>query len=407
MSSRTLRFVLPFVVLVLGVVGARVLIASRPQPARHAPSEIAPTVEFVTVRPTAHRLDVRAQGTVQPRTSSTLVAEVGGRVVAVADDFVDGGYFEEGDVLVVLDDRDHRAAVADAEAAVADARVALEREREEARVAREEWERLHPDETPTALVLRQPQLARAEASVAAARARLERARRDLDRTRLRAPYRGRVRTKRVDRGDFLAPGAPAADLYAVDFAEVRLPLDDRDLAFLDLPLGLRDESPGPPGPRVVLEGRFAGRLHHWEGFVHRMEGEIDPRTRMVHVVARVADPYGRAAHDGGAPLAVGLFVGARIEGVTADDVYLVPRRALQRAGQVGVVDDEDRLRLRAISLVREEGDTLVVASGLRPGDRVVVNRIDTPVDGMHLHPVPATPTGADPATNPPSEEPSR
>ena len=142
-------------------------------------------------------------------------------------------------------------------------------------------------------MLREPQLAQARALLSSAEARLEKARRDLDRTRIRAPYRGRVRAKMADVGDYVAPGTPTASIYAVDFAEVRLPMKDDDLAYLDLPLGLRtDSGPEASGPAVVLRGKFAGAMHTWTGYVHRTGGEIDARTRMIDVVVRIVDPYG-------------------------------------------------------------------------------------------------------------------
>jgi len=239
--------------------------------------------------------------------------------------------------------------------------------------------------------LREPQLAQAEAALAAAAANLDRAQRDLARTELRAPYDGRVRTKNVDVGDFLQPGAPAASVYAVDYAEVRLPIYDEDLAYLDLPLGKRGVD-RENGSRAEVQGRFAGREHVWQGEVHRTEGEIDPRSRMVHVVVRVADPYGAAAEVGGIPLAVGMFVNVEIEGRTVDDVVVVPRQALLPDDRIGVVRD-GKLDLLDAEILRATGDEVVLSNAIEDGAQVLLTRLGVLVDGMSVR-VTDTPGGA-------------
>ena len=384
MNPTVRKIVLPVAALLIGAFGAAVIVKARPEAKRVRPPEIVPVVEVMRVERGPHVHAVAGQGTVEPRTASALVAEVPGRVVSVSEDFVEGGFFDRGDVLVRLDDRDARAAVAQAEAQTAQARVALEREKEEARVAREEWERFDREGEPGPLVLRAPQLAQARAALNAAEAQVERARRDLERTRLRAPYAGRLREKLVDVGDYLQPGARAAAIYAVDYAEVRVPLFDQDLAFLDLPLGVRGEdNDDMRGPRAVVRGTFAGREHEWLGRVHRTEGEIDPRSRMVHVVVRVADPYGAAAGQAGVPLAVGMYVDVEIQGTRVDDVAVIPRSALLSGDRVGVVRD-GRLELRDAEVVRSTRTSVVLSDGVDDGDQVLLTRLDVLVDGMSV-----------------------
>lgn len=381
----TRRILVPILIVLVGVVAAAAMIKFRPQPPRATPPEIVPLVRVFEIQPTSHAYTVTAQGTVQPRTTSSLVAEVFGRVLSVDEDFNEGGFFEEGQVLLTLDDQDYRAALAAAEADFATAQLNVSREEEEARVAREEWERFEREGEPTALVLREPQLAQARAMLASAEARLEKARRDLDRTRIRAPYRGRVRMKMADVGDYLSPGTPAASIYAVDYVEVRLPMQDNDLAFLDLPLGLRtSQANDGTGLAVSLQGEFAGAMHTWTGYVHRTGGEIDARTRMLDIVVRVADPYGTGAAPDGTPLSVGMFVEATIEGRTLPDAVIIPRAALIDERQVAIANGEGRLELRDVDVLRTSRDEAVLGGGLSAGDRVIVSRLDFVVDGMKI-----------------------
>ena len=175
-----------------------------------------------------------------------------------------------------------------------------------------------------------------------------------------------------------------ARIYAVDRAEVRLPIPDHELAFLELPLTYRGESLEAPGPEVRLRASFAGGEYVWSGRVVRTEGEIDPQTRMVHAVAQVDDPYGRGEDPDRPPLAVGLFVEAEIEGRLVRDAFVVPGAALRDTNQVLVIDDEDRLRFREVEVLRADRRQVVIGAGLEAGERVCVSPLEAVTDGMRV-----------------------
>jgi RND family efflux transporter MFP subunit len=400
-SENKLKVILPFAILTVGALIAVVMIKSRaPVPTRPT-VEYAPLVRVVEVQPQELRLMVHTQGTVKARTETNLVAEVAGTIVKVFRGFAAGGFFEEGDVLAEIDASDYRVAVATAEGTVAQARVRLETEQAQGEVAREEWSQLGTGgDSP--LATRELQLQEAQAALAAAEAMLEKARRDLARTRIRAPFAGRIRTKLADLGEYVAPGVPVADVYSVDFAEVRLPVPDADLAFLDLPVDYRGAAAQEPGPEVVLYADFAGRRHSWNGRIVRVEGEIDRVSRMVNVVAQVEDPYGKHNGDDPLPLAVGMFVEAEIVGSLVANAITVPRTAL-RGGSVLIVDEEDRLRFRDVDVLRVERGYAVVVGGLNAGDRVCVSTLEAVSDGMKVRP--AHPPAGEPA-HPPAGEPA-
>jgi multidrug efflux pump subunit AcrA (membrane-fusion protein) len=119
--------------------------------------------------------------------------------------------------------------------------------------------------------------------------------------------------------------------------------------------------------------------------VVRTEGEIDPKTRMVHVIARVDDPYARS--EDRPPLAVGLFVEAQVFGRETEGVVKVPRAAMRGTDQLLAADAEDRLRFRRVEVVRAGRNEVVIRSGLEPGDRVIVSPIEAAVEGMRVRPV--------------------
>lgn len=377
MTRERRKRVLPVVVLGTAVLVAAGLTAMRPPVEANAPETVAPLVRVVEVAPTGLRLDVETQGAVLPRTEGDLVPEVSGRVVWLSPAMASGGFFEAAEPLVRLEEHDYETGLRRAAASVDGLRSQATLAGRSLERSRALWRdglisRADLDEAENAARV-------AAASLADAEAALARARRDLERTVLVAPYTGRVRTESVDVGQFVERGRAVARLYAVDYAEVRLPVPDDQLAFLALPL---DGAVATDGPPVDLRAEFAGAVHHWSGRVVRTEGEIDPDSRMIHVVARIDDPYGRRMPAAGPPLAVGMFVAATIHGREIPGAVVLPRAALREDDRVWVVDDAGTLRARPVRVVRADRDRVVIAGGLAAGEWVCLSAVEGFVDGM-------------------------
>jgi RND family efflux transporter MFP subunit len=363
--------------------------------------ESARLVSVIEAQPRDIQFSVFAQGTVVPRTESDLIPQVAGEVIWVSPKLVSGGFFEEGDPLIRIDPSDHRveleaarAVVARTKSEFARAKTEIDRQRRLADQGVASQARIDDAENAFRVT---------EAELREETARLARAERDLERTEIRAPYQGRVRSETVDVGQFVSRGDSIGKLYAIDYAEVRLPLPDRELRYLDIPLDLSsdlassdgDQIEASIGPSVRLRAEFAGEPRTWIGQIVRTEGEIDAKSRMVHLVARVEDPYGQNGTRRSAPLAVGLFVEAEIQGRRVEGVYVMPRAALRTdTGDdlVYIVDAGDRLRFRAIEVLRAQRDDVIVGSGLEPGDRVCVSPIAAAVNGMAVRAVRAAET---------------
>lgn len=338
------------------------------------PEEVAlapPAVFYTTAAPGSVTLDVSAQGEVRPRTDINLTAEVAGRIVQTSDAFVIGGAFVDGDLLVKIEDADYKAAVAGAKARVAQAEELLRREEAESDLARKDYEALGRDTDPSELTLRMPQLAQARAAYAAAKADYSAAMLDLERTEIRAPFDGRVRERSAGVGQFISPGAPIGRIFSTDVAEIRLPLTDADLAKLGLSIAYV-ETENDPGPPVVLSASFGGAFHEWDARIARTDGAIDPATRQIGAIAVVDDPYG-AGSDDGAPLAMGLFVDARIKGRPIENAAVLPRTALYGRDIVYVIKSDDTLEERKVAVVSADRDTITISGGVASGERVVTS----------------------------------
>ena len=377
-----LKALLPLVIVAMAGLGAVTMIMNRPPVETLTPVIEPPGVRVFEVTLQDAPLAVTSQGTVQPRTESQLVPEIAGRVTWVAASFAEGGFFEAGDVLVKIDPFDYEQALVSARSQLAQARLRLAEEEAEAEVALREWDTLGRGD-PRELALRKPQLEDARASVAAAEAGVERATRDLQRAEIVAPYAGRVRTKNVDIGQYVRVGDALATVYAVDVAEIRLPLPDDELAYLDLPLSYRGVEQQAQ-PSVTLRATFAGETHAWSGRIVRTESEIDSVSRMVHAIAAVEDPYAPGPIPNRPPLAVGMYVEAAISGRTARNVAVLPRQALRGRDQVLVVTPDDRLSFRSVDVLRTSTESVIVGAGLQAGELVVISPLDTPTDGMRV-----------------------
>jgi len=381
--TKTVKIILPIGVLLLGVAMAVAIVKARPTVDRQESAALPPLVRVMEAQPQGLELVVHSQGTVRPLVGSTVAAQVAGRIDWVSPAFAEGGFFSKGDKLVQIDPRDYELAVSQADAQVAQAQVRLQLERAEAELAHEEWQELGTgDGSP--LALREPQLAEARASVQAADAALQKAQLDLERTAIRAQFDGRIRSKLVDLGQFINRATPVANVYSTSAAEIRLPVRKDELIFVGLGPSLRLDSNDGAGPEVVLRAQI-GRLDYvWTGQIVRTGSEFDASTRMLPLFARVEDPLRLQPGAIGEPLPIGLFVEAEIGGIELQDIFVLPRSAVREGSQVLIVDEESRLRIRNVEIVRAERDQVLVQSGLAPNDLVCISQIDTVVDGMQV-----------------------
>ncbi len=363
------------------------MMLTKPEPPKGDGARPIPILRVVEARPQRVELHVTTNGTVAPRTQSDLIPEVSGAVTWVSPALVSGGFFEEGEPLLRIDPRDYEVELERARANLA--RRQSEHDRRKKELDRQL--RLAKQNVASATQLDDAQSAErvTQAELRVASAELAQAERNLARTEVLAPFTGRVRDEQIGVGQFIDRGRAIATLYAVDYAEVRLPVPDDQLAFLDFVVS-RGMITEEHQPEVRLRARFAGNDHEWIGRVVRTEGEIDPKSRMVHVIARFDDPYGRTediTSSDRPPLAVGLFVEAEIAGRSVEDIIVLPRAALRGAGEVVIVDAENRLHLRRVDVLRTQSNVVFIRGGLEAGERVVISDLDIVVEGMSVRPI--------------------
>ncbi len=377
-----------FTVIAAFVVVAALIWVLRPQSERRAPQG-GPQLAVETLRISSQDYQVRLEsyGTIQPKTRSILVAQVSGQIVSINPNVRDGGFFETGNVLATIDPRDYEADVRIAEATLMDARQALAEAEARSNQAAEDWERLGNEGEAPELVLRIPQLEAARARVISAQSGLRKAQLDLERTNIVAPFAGRVLRKLVDLGQVVSVNTQLAEIYATDTVEIRLPLRNRDLPFIDLPESYRysEVSPDRAVP-VVIRSDLTGP-NSWEGRLIRTEGAIDEAARQLHVIAEIEDPFGKASESRN-PLKIGQYVTAEMPGRVVQGAVVIPNTTIYQGSYVYVVED-GILRRRDIDVAWQNDTEAIVAGNLGVGDELVLTPLGQVTSGIRVTTEPA------------------
>ena len=387
MNKQKLKYILPLGIISISIILAVIIIMAKPDIEQEAQENKALQVRVTPAVKKEVQMTVISQGTVKAKTESEIVAQVSGVIKSISESFVAGGFFKKGDILVRLDDRDYVYRHTQARHKVTQAELVLKLEEQQAEIARDEWTQMNEGTPPPALVSREPQLAEARASLESAKAGLMQAQLDLERTKVRAPFSGRVKSKNVDIGRFVSPGMALARIYSIDVAEVRLPLPDKDLKYLSLPFDFRNQIKSNSGPEVILRGDFAGKKQEWIGSLSHIEGEFDSRSRMIHAVARVSDPYSEKNE---APLTVGMYVHAEIIGKRVSGLIELPRTAVRNQNQILIVDDENRIHFRNVEIFRIDGEVVYISDGIKDNEMICISQPKTVVDGMKVIPITET-----------------
>lgn len=388
-QSKLIKIGLPFLILAVGFITMRIMITSRPEPRKEKRDNPGALVEVVRASRGERQVLVQGTGTVQPRQEISLAPQVSGRVTKIADRLIAGGFFRRGDVLFEIEDADYRLSVDRARAALAKAEYELIAMQGQARIARQEWERLQLDdgEQPNPLVVYEPQLKNARAALLSAEATLQQAQLDLQRTVLRAPFNAVIRSESVDPGQYVRSGTAVAMLAGTDQAEIVVPLPLEELAWLQIPRA----GQGGSDTTVTVQLGAGEETFAWSGRVVRQLGDVDPQGRMARLVVAVNDPYGLRQGAGDRPLlSMGIFVQVLLHGKMLKDVAVIPANALRDGATVWVMND-GHLKVRPVEVVRRTRDEVVIGAGLASGDPVVLTNLAGAIEGMKLRSVGAEP----------------
>ncbi len=365
------QIILPIAVLVGGIGLAAGFSAMKKPPEEKPLQDTRPLVAAQPVHLDAITLDVKSYGIVQPKDRTELIAQVSGQVISVAGQFVEGAFVKQGDILARIDPNDYEADLIEAHAGLAQASSALEIERAQAHVAKAEWERIKADSsdiTASALYLRKPQLAEKMARYRSAQASVKRAKRNLERTYIKAPYDAIINARSISLGSVVNPGNSFGSLSATSVAEVRLPVADKELQYLNN---------GGIGATVLFSAQFAGKETTWQAEVVRSEGVIDKKSRMSYLVAQLPTPYANKTQ----PLRFGSYVNASIEGRAVNNAIVVPHH-LVKENKIAILNDDLTLSFKTLNIIREQNGMVIADQGLNEGEQLITSALEYPTEGM-------------------------
>lgn len=364
------KLLLPIVIVLVCAVIVWYVTSNPPKAKRSSPKNAAQiVVEVAQVKQQAYQVILTSFGTVQARTQSMLVAQVGGQIIKVSEQFRDGGFFEKGEALIWLDDRDYQAEVKIAEANVLTAQQGLMEEQAQSEQALRNWQRLGNGDEPSLLVLRKPQLEAAKATLLSAEAQLQKSNLALERTVVKAPYAGRILSTQADLGQVVSNNSQIASVYAIDIVEVRLPINNNDLELINLPREYKGNQVVGTNSQVYLRSDLIAN-QHWLAKIVRTEGAIDNATQQLYMVAQIDDPF---SHDSeqNMPVKIGQYVDAEIVAKQLPNAIVIPNSAIYQGSYVYTVND-NLLQRKDISIRWQNSQEAVIAEGLKESELLVL-----------------------------------
>lgn len=373
------RYVLPLLVLLITVFIIRVIMSTSPTTEKRKQAADEPlTVEVLILEQSDFPVTIKTNGIIQPRSQASIASQVSGTITQVSPAFTSGGFFNAGDTLLSVDDRDYIIAVKIASAALIEVKLALTEEQAKSNQAQRDWQRLGREGKANELVLRKPQLASAHASLASAQAQLEQAQLNLQRTQILAPYAGRVLTKNVDIGQFVTIGSALADIYATDQVEIRLPLNSQQQHYVQLPEPFKQHSRAYYPP-VNIIAQFGNQRYSWSGKLTRTEGALDAKSRQLYTVATIENPYGRD-NSNKPSLKIGQFVSAEIAGKTLNNIFVLPTASVYEGDRV-IIFKDGLLYRKNINVIWRDSRNTIVDVGVHAGELLVTTPLSAVVSG--------------------------
>ena len=376
-SGLVVRILLPLVLLAAG--GASYVWFSQepPQIAEPRPKPKPLEVRVSDLKRLDYQISLPTHGVMQAHNQAVLTSQVAGRVETISPEFEVGAFFSESDILLELNAVDFEEALANAKAQLALAQFNLEQEQARAKQARLNWDDLGYEDEPSDLVLRIPHLKLSQSQLKRANEQLLSAQRNLERTKVRAPFDGRVLTRVAGIGQTVGAGTSLGTIFATDYSETRLPVSTQFLTDVFLPEDVNDE----PVDIVLRDGLSESSEVEWKAQILRTEGALDASTLELFAVARVQDPFGLTSDK--VPLRLGQPVTSEIPGRELKDVFVIPREAISGLNRIRLVDPET-LELKSAKLTQLWADDASVVfrdPDIEDGTLLVLDRLVYAPDG--------------------------
>ena len=411
---KTIRvFAVIFIALVLAVV----LVLLRPKAERQVPVDKGLLVEVLPAKAENINMVVESFGTVSPRESLKLVAQVRGPIVAIDPAFKEGSFVQKNTRLIQIDPRTYRLEVERRNVQIKQAEAELKRLAQEVinlqarvkiagsdvKLAENEYLRLK--KLIDRKVIAQSQLDKAEQAYLASQERLQalnnqlalvdpqkeqliaardmarvmyqEAKLDLERSSIVAPFEGWVLEKAIEVGQHVGIGQQLGKIYSAGQLDIEVRIPSKDLKWFLDDMGIE----APILADIVF--KHGGSENIWSGRVARIKAMMDQRTRTLPMVIEVDETRITSRQKNAFRLRPGMFVTVRIKGKEIQNVFVLPRYLVYPKDVVYTVKD-DTLKSNSVKILRGYGDTVVIGEGLSEGELIVKSPLSSPSEGMRV-----------------------
>ena len=376
-----IKYLKPLLIIAISTVIASVLYMLGQISAEPIQEEAPMDVNVQILTPIDYQIKIKSTGTTTPITQTVLTSEVGGEVIYRSKKFSEGSSVISGEILAKIDDTDLQLQYKNALLQLASAEVQFAVQQAEAEIAQEAWEQVGKG-TAKDLTAKKPQLKQAKAALEVAKAQVQSAEKKLNKTEITAPYTGRIQNINIDLGSTIIPGQPVGSMYTSNEIEVTLSVKDSDLQFLDIPMDGRKLNPDQKSI-VIIKSLYRGEMQEWAGNLERVDGVIDPMTRMIKLIANFKNNF---IEETKPILPIGLFVEAEINGKQLEDIFMIPNTALTPNNELLVLNQNDALEIRKVKVITRMKNYILVKEGIKAGERVVVSKLSIATNGMLVNP---------------------
>jgi RND family efflux transporter MFP subunit len=405
------------VVVCVALVISILLVRLKPEAERQLPVDTGRLVEVMPVKAQQVSLYVDAYGTVRPRESLNLVAEVRGKIVDIDPSLEEGSYIQRGTTLIRIDPRTYQLAVSRRKVQIKQADAEIKRLQQEVQnlearikiaksdvtLAQNEYSRLKQlidrkviaqsqlDKTEQAylaslerlqmlenqLALTDPQYEQLIAQRDMNRVLLQEAQLDLERTGIMAPFDGWALEKAVEKGQHVNAGQYLGKIYNAGELEIEVRIPVKDFKWLP---DTMDVNPSADADIIFTSGETQ---YIWKGHVTRIKAQMEEKTRTIPVIVEVDETLTAATTDGSLRLRPGMFVNVKMKGRKINPAYVLPRYVVYPENVVYTVQ-ENRIKIKPVNILRSYKETVIIDGGLSDGDLIIKSPISSATEGTRV-----------------------
>ncbi len=368
LSKRLFTIMVPLAILALGVMVAIFLISTRPELAAKPVVERIWTVASVPATSTTVQPERRFFGRIVAGREIDIRPEVSGTILEIGPNFIEGGVVRKGELLVRLDPFDSEAKLREIEADLSGNRAMLERDRERIELLQRDVKRrsrlagsghssekalddakLNLSDAKQREIERRNTITRLEVD-------LDRTKRDIEDSRIVAPFDGFLVGVTTAIGKFVNIGDVVAKMIRAESLEARFHVGNREFTRFLSDGNYQD---------VQVKVFWAGQS--FDGTLDRIESEVQTASGGVEVFARI-EGIGLRTN-----LRPGAFVEVRVPGPRYEDVTRVPEEAVYGGDTVYRITG-DRLDPRRVRIVARDGKDLLIRGDYEASDMIVTTR---------------------------------